>query len=152
MCTGDCEVGRTTHASADHYTVGPEDRKGTLQPLWLYSINCFIQCLLDVKVWPFDDSVHTWIVAWNANVMNVILLPKILQGLDELRSIIHYNLWSCSPSTQNILKHPFSESDSHFDTELPKFDIVQQWTTSLYDLFVPVQFWKVHGVNIDFGK
>ena len=35
MCTGDCKVRRTTHTSANRYTVGPKDRKGTLRPLRL---------------------------------------------------------------------------------------------------------------------
>ena len=160
MCTGDCEVGQTTHASADHYTVVPKDRKGTLWPLQLYSIDRFVQCLSDVKMWAFNDSVCSRIVTWNADVMNVILLPKILQGLNTLRPIIRYDFQNCSPSTQNILKHPFSESDCHFDPKLLKFDVVRQRTTTLYDVFVPVQFrtcgcgplLRMAGILVPFGN
>ena len=71
--TSDCEVRGATHAFANRDALRPKDRVRDLRPFANVAIGSFVQCLSDVVVGSFNDSIRARIVATDANVIDLVL-------------------------------------------------------------------------------
>src|SRR5262245_38061753 len=108
------------------------------RPSILLSVGYFIKRLSYVVVCSLDESVCARVVSADSNVVNMIFLGEVFDGLDKGSSVVGNDFEECAPSTENFFENPFAEGFRGFGAKLAELGVCRKRTTALDDVFVSV--------------
>src|SRR5882672_1106695 len=94
----------------DSDPVGPKHKGSHVDPLGVLIIAGLHEGIMDVEVFPLDNTISLGIVRRNLDVMDAIFLGQITSCSHEHRTIVGNNFSDSTPSTKDVLEYKIAES------------------------------------------
>src|SRR5882672_4998050 len=94
-----------TNQPMDSDPVSPKHERSHVDPLGVLIIAGLHEGVMDVKVFPLDNTISLGIVRRNVDVMDAIFIGRITSRHHEHRTIVGNNFSNSTPSTKDVFKY-----------------------------------------------
>jgi hypothetical protein len=106
----DRKIRGATHVLPCCDALHPEYWVRNLRPMRRVSIHCFVKELPNIKVCMLNESICAWVVAANMNVVDLVSLCEVSDGLDKCGTVVGNYIRECTSSAKDVLENPVTYS------------------------------------------